>query len=70
MKYVGALEVYEGSIGSTLQLKKSISYKKKTVCEVYSCRWVAWSHSLFHVEYGGVVFEVGEGKKDSDYRLW
>jgi len=44
--------------------------RQKTACEVYSCIWVARSHGLFPVEFGGVVFEVGEGKKDSDQGLY
>jgi len=37
-----------------------------TAFEVHSCSWIARGHGLFTVQFGRVVFEEGEGVKDSD----
>ena len=37
----------------------------QTASRVYSYSWVVQSHGLLPGEYGGVVYEVGGGEKDS-----
>jgi len=39
---------------------------RKTACGVYNCSWIAQSCGLFPIEFGGVVFELGENEKDSE----
>jgi len=40
-----------------------------TACEVCTYSWVVQSNGLFPEEFGGVVFEVGGGEKDSDWGI-